>query len=376
MDQNSFMTKRQHTFPTLLRRWESVALRFAAFGPNGITACFIRNQTGSFAIWFGLSILPLFLVIGAGVDLSRSLNQKAELQGAADAAALAGASAYVSAASSSTAVALATKYMDNFKATSGLPVTYTVTPTTSTSGSTITLYKMKVTASAPISNTIMALTTSTNAIGATSSAQNPVYNITINLGSFNSSAADLNTISYYKVPPDNSAPAAASTTQIFSNDGASANSSVTISVTASEKIGFMLTNTTGGKPSTTCNRRGVCTTTYPNGYGSNQYYGAQGSTHNFYSHMMPPSKVAYPSVTSNCSLQVLTTNASPSAGGCSSSLPANAAVNCVDASGQTLYFNWNDMGGTSDDKDYNDAVYNVGCSKVDSSVSKGLVLTN
>ncbi len=358
-------------------RLGATLLRLPTFVPNGVARRFANNQTGSLAIWMALSILPLFLVIGAGVDLSRSLNQKAELQGAADAAALAGASAYVSAASSSTAVALATKYMDNFKATSGLPITYTVTPSTSTSGSTITLYKMTVAASAPISNTIMALTRSTNAVGASSTAQNPVYNITINLGAFNASAADLNTISYYKVPQDNSAPASTATTQIFSNDGTSSNGSITFTVTASEKIGFMLTNTTGGKPSITCRgHSGNCTTTYPNGYGSNGYSGAQGSVHYFYSHMMPPSKIAYPSVTSNCSLQVLTTTASPSSGGCSSSLPANSAVNCVDASGQTLYFNWNDMGGQTDDKDYNDAVYTVGCSKVDSSVSKGLVLTN
>lgn len=302
-------------------------------------SAFARNRSGSMATWLGLSIVPLFFVAGASVDLSRSLNQKAELQAAADAAALAGASAYVSTASSTTAVALATKYMDNFKTTSGLPITYNVTPATSTSGSTITLYKMTVTASAPISNTIMSLAKSSNAVRVTSTAQNPVYNITINLSSFNASAADLNTIAYYKVPQDNSAPAAANTTQIFSNDGSSSNSSVTITVTASEKIGFLLTNTTGGKPKTSCNSWGYCTTTYPNGYGSNSYGGSQGSVHKLYSHMMPPSKVAYPSVTQNCSLQVLTTSAAASAGACSSSLPANAAVNCVDASGQTLYFN-------------------------------------
>ena len=42
----------------------------------------------------------------------------------------------------------------------------------------------------------------------------------------------------------------------------------------------------------------------------------------------------------------------------------------------TLTYYWNDMGGATDDKDYNDAVYTVTCSQVSSGTSKGLVLTN
>ena len=54
----------------------------------------------------------------------------------------------------------------------------------------------------------------------------------------------------------------------------------------------------------------------------------EASTHLFYSHMMPPSKVAYPGVTQNCSLQVLTSaSAKPTSGSCLTALPAYATVN-------------------------------------------------
>lgn len=339
----------------------------------------LRNRRGSVATWFGLSLVPLLVFTGAGLDLGRTLNQKAQLQNAVDAAALAGASAYTSSATSATAVAAANNYMAQFKASSGLAVTYNVAPSTAVNGTTITLYKIAVTASAPIANTIMAINRASNTISVSASAQNPVYNITINLSSFNASASDLNTISYYIVPADNSAPALADTTLIYSNASSSNPTTATIQMTASQKLGFLLTNTTGGKPTTSC--RWVyysyqCTTTYASGYGYNQYGGSQGSTHYFWSHMSPPSKLAYPTVTADCSLQVLATTGSPTSGACPATTPANGAVSCVESSGQTLHFYWNDMGGPTDDKDFNDAAYTVACAKVDSTVSKGMVLTN
>ena len=93
---------------------------------------------------------------GAGLDLSRTYNQKQEIQTAVDAAALAGAAAYTSSDTQTAAVAIANTYMSNFKTSSGLTsLTYTVTPGTKTSGSSVTLYSMTVTATSPISNTIM-----------------------------------------------------------------------------------------------------------------------------------------------------------------------------------------------------------------------------
>ncbi|MGI4764011.1 MAG: TadE/TadG family type IV pilus assembly protein, partial [Janthinobacterium lividum] len=358
---------------------------------------FARDRRGGVAILFGIAAVMLLFFAGAGVDLARSMNQKAQIQGAADAAALAGAGTYTSAATLAAATAAANNYMNQFKATSGLSaLTFTVTPGTASSSGSVTVYTMTVKASAPIANSLMAMAKSSNTVGVTAVAQNPVYNITISLSAFSSSAVDTNTIAYYTVPADGSAPTV--TTPLFSN-AASANlpaNPAPIQLTASQKLGFMLTNTTDGNAvttTTTCTLiqtlfQGCKPGTTSNSYGNNSYGGISGTSHKFYSHMMPPSKLAYSQVTQNCSLQVLTSaTAKPSSGSCFNALPAYATVNCVQASGMTLYYYWNDMGGgnpktpnltdgSSDDKDYNDAVYSVTCSQVSNTAPKSLVLTN
>ncbi|RYC30240.1 hypothetical protein D3273_19920 [Lichenibacterium minor] len=358
-------------------------------------ARFGRDARGGVAVWFGISAVALLFFAGSGLDLARSINQQAEIQGAADAAALAGAGAYTGAATLAAATAAATNYMTRFKATSGLAaLTFTVTPGTALSGGSVTMYSMTVKASAPIANTLMAMARTSNTVAVSATAQNPVYNITISLSKFSSSAIDSNAINYYTVPADGSAPT--TTTPLFSNDRSSnlASNPAPIQLTASQRLGFMLTNTTDGNAvttTTTCTflqviLQGCRSGTTSNSYGSNSYGGGENSTHLFYSHMMPPSKVAYPWVAQNCSLQVLTSaSATPAAGSCFNALPAYATVNCVQASGMTLYYYWNDMGGgngsnttngSSDDKDYNDAVYSVTCSQVGTTAPKGLVLTN
>ncbi|RYC28808.1 hypothetical protein D3273_27360 [Lichenibacterium minor] len=339
---------------------------------------FGRDERGGVAVWFGVSVVALLFFAGSGLDLARSINQQAEMQGAVDAAALAGAGAYTSAATLATATAAATNYMTQFKTTSGLSaLTFTVTPGTATSGTSVTSYGMTVAASASISNTLMAMAKSSNTVAVTATARNPVYNITISMSGFSSSAVDTGTISYYTVPADGSTPTA--TTLLYSNAAnATSSGTTTVQLTASQKLGFMLTNTTDGNAATTCTTvLLILKKCSSNNYGSNAYGGASGSVHYFYSHMSPPSQIAYPSVTQNCSLQVLTSStASPTSGSCLSALPTYATVNCVQASGMTLRYYWNDMGGSTDDKDYNDAVYTVTCSQIDSTVVKGLVLTN
>lgn len=346
-----------------------------------VMRCFPVQNGGGVAIMFALTLIPLLLMAGAGLDLARTYNQKEEIQGAVDAAALAGAGNYVSAATLATATAAATNYMAQFKTSSGLTaLAYTVTPSTVTSNSSVSLYKMTVSATSTVSNTLMKMTKSANTVVATATAQNPVYNITLSASAFSSDAVDTNSISYYTVPSDNSVPT--TTTAIYSNAaGSSYSSSYTVSLTASQSLGFMLTNTTDGNATTTCNttythrnRKESCTTS--NGYGSNSYGGASGSVHYFYSHLFPPSSIAYPSVTKNCSVQVTTTSSGETSGSCLSALSTYSTVNCVQASGKTLYFWWNDMGGTSDDYDFNDVEYQVSCALVDSSVAQGLVLTN
>ena len=328
-------------------------------------------------LWFGLSSVAMLFLAGGGLDIARSYNQKVSVQGAADAAALAGAGAYTSSTQADAATAVANLYMANFKATSGITsLTYQATPSFVQQNGTVGLFKMTVTAQSTITNTLMRMASQTNSIGVSATAQNPVYNIKISMSGFSSSAIDSNSISWYVVPPDGSVPTV--TTPLYTNTGTGPSSgALVISTTASQKIGFMLTNVTDGNATAS-----VCTVfiifkncTQGNDYGSNQYGGQSKSVHYFYSHMMPPSKLAYPGVSQNCSLQVVVDASTKPTAGCTTSLPAYATVNCVQASGKVLHFWWNDMGGTTDDKDYDDAAYTVACAQVGTG-PQGLALTN
>ncbi|RYB01694.1 TadE/TadG family type IV pilus assembly protein [Lichenibacterium ramalinae] len=355
----------------------------ATFGavPRAVLRGFARfrhDRRGGVAVWFGVGAVALLFFAGSGLDLARGINQQAEIQGAADAAALAGAGAYTSPDTLAAATAAANNYMAQFKTASGLTdLTFTVTPGTVSSGSGVAVYKMTVKASGTIANTLMAMASKSTTVAVTATAQNPVYNITITMAGFSSSAVDTNTVSYYTVPADGSVPT--TTALLYSNaknSTATAGSRV-VQLTASQKLGFMLTNTTDGNAATTCTTvLFIFQNCSSNSYGNNAYGGQPNSVHYFYSHLFPPSKLAYPSVTQNCSLRVLVGTGSSPSTGCSAALPTYATVNCVNASGLTLSYYWNDMGGSTDDKDYNDAVYTVACSQVGTSTSKGLVLTN
>lgn len=327
---------------------------------------FADDRRGSLVVWFALGLVPLLYAMGAGLDYGRSLNLKSQIQGAADSAALAGATAYVGTSSAATAKTIATNYMSNFVSSmpSASAITYTVTTGSKAAGSNATVYTVSVAASGKIANSIMAMTTPTNSITIAATAQNPVYTLTLTLLSYSSSAADSNTIFYYLVPADNGIPSDQSAyTQFYTNNGNNSNSNITIQLTAGQKIGFLLLNTTGGRTGS---------------YGTNGYGGANNSTHYFFSHIYPPSAYAYSSVTRNCNLQVTSSTAAVTGGSCFSSLFPNSAVNCGSsaASGQTLIYSWNDMGGKGDDYDYNDMVYSVKCSQNDPSLGNGVVLTN
>jgi Flp pilus assembly protein TadG len=323
---------------------------------------FRRDERGSLLVWFALALIPLLYAVGAGIDYGRSVNFKAQLQGAADAAALAGASAYVDSSGASTATSVATTYMNNFVAAMGSSygITYAVSTTAKSSGSSATMYGVTVTASGKIKNTVMALSTPTNTVGVKATAANPVYTMTLTLSSYSSSAADANTIYYYIVPANGGTPDSFAMTKFFSNDGSNSTPSVTLQLTASQKVGFMLQNVTGGL-------------SY---YATNGYGGTYKSTHLFYSHLFPPSSIAYPNIAQNCSLQVASGSGAATSGSCFASDFPYSAVNCAAASGKTLTYSWNDMGGTGDDKDYNDMVYKVTCSQNDAGNASGVVLTN
>ena len=363
-----------------------------------------RNDKGAVAIIFGLMIIPLVLAIGVGIDYSRAVQFKAQLQAATDDAALAGASAYVAsgAAGQALGTTAATNYMNN--AIAALPanggVTVTVTPGTTSSSGTVTAFQMTVTATATISTTLMSLWKPTLTITTTATANNPIVTANFNLNGFTSSACDANTIYWYIVPASGGLPAASAMNQLWTNNSSAPPQTATFSVAASQKIGFALQNVTGGRSSS----YGGCT------YGNNGYGAHQSDAQWFYSSIQSPSSDAttapggastgshaqictsncnsasqgYPS-TEDCSLQVIkgtgssgTTFSSPlqqcfttsgssewghsGTGTTESTAMTNAAPSCSNLGGSTYEYAWNDMGGTSDDYDYNDLVYQFSCS--------------
>jgi hypothetical protein len=105
-------------------------------------------------------------------------------------------------------------------------------------------------------------------------------------------------------------------------------------------------------------------------YGNNSYGSKPATTHYFYSNLYPPSTKAYPSEGQNRSLQVTELPAGKTLADVLPTLSkqsfssnfANAAPTCGSVAGQTLVYAWNDMGGPSDDLDYNDAAYTFSCS--------------
>ncbi|GJE61324.1 TadE/TadG family type IV pilus assembly protein [Methylobacterium trifolii] len=69
------------------------------------------DRRGVFALWFGVAMIPMMLFAAVGLDLMRAVNMRSQLQAAADAAALAGATAFTSASASGTATTIANRYM-------------------------------------------------------------------------------------------------------------------------------------------------------------------------------------------------------------------------------------------------------------------------
>jgi len=323
---------------------------------------FRRDRGGVFALWVGVMAIPLLLLAGAGLDLMRAVNLRAQLQAAVDSAALAGATAYTSSSASSTATTVAQNYMVGAiaKLTANSGVTYTATPSTTTSGSA-TLYAMTVTATSVIPTTLMKMVTSSTPVKVTATAQNSTSILTFTLSNFASNAADADSIYYYIVPSSGGVPSSSVLNLLFSNTASTTGKTATVVVTPGQQIGLALKNVTGG--------------IIP--YVLNGYFGFQGSTHWFYSHLMPPSSLAYSWVAQNCSLQTIVSGGSGTikSGSCFTSLPNYATINCSQARGKTITYYWNDMGGLIDDKDYNDAVLTISCSGNAGSTQSSVVLT-
>ncbi len=311
-----------------------------------------RRRRGVVAVLFALMVVPIVLAVGGGIDYMRAVQARSQLQSAVDAAAIAGAAAYNGLSASAGGQTTAKGYMASIAAS--LPpvsnLVVTATPSTQTQSGTVSGYVMTVNATGTIPTTFLGLLEPTIAISASATALNPIVTITISLGGWNSSAWDANTVYWYVVPSGNGAPAASALHQLFTNTATAPATNPSFQVSATQQIGFALQNVTGGKQS----------------YGNNQYGGTPGSVHMFYSHMNPPGSSAYPSVTRNCSLQVTATtglNALPAVpmGSCFTTPFAQAAPSCSQINGKVYNYAWNDMGGSRDDFDYNDAVFNFTC---------------
>jgi Flp pilus assembly protein TadG len=356
---------------------------------------FSGDTRGVTALLFGLMLIPLILAVGAGVDMARAAQIRAMLQSTVDASALAGAAAYTSPSAQGKATSLTQNYVT--KGTGALPSSVTVTSTTITPGTTgsgnNTAYTMHVNVTISVPTTLMYLWKPAMTVTASATAMNPVVTVTISGNGFKSSACDANTVYWYIVPSNGGVPSASAINYIWSN-GDSSQPSLSVSLAASQQIGFAMKNVTGGQ----------C------GYGNNQYGAKQGDAQWFYSSLSNPNSQAgiapggsatgthgnYPS-TKDCSLQVVkgtysnsshswsypnpnnmcfTSTSSPSM----TTATINAAPTCAGLSGSSYQYQWNDMGGNPDDVDYNDLVFNMQCSGGSGSGNgtntTGVVLTN
>jgi Flp pilus assembly protein TadG len=378
---------------------------------------FRRSRPGNILIMAALMAMVLTASVGIAVDYYRMVHFKNTLQGAVDAAAIAGAAVYVGPGNNAQGVAYATAGQNialTYLNSAHLPshvgsVIATATPSSSSAG-----YFMSVTAQATVPTTFLAIWTSSVSIAATATAENAIVNVQINAGGWNANAYDQNTVFYYLFDPSNNTlPNQSDMHPMFSNAPGYNNPSViNLQMSASQHLAFAFQNITGGNTA----------------YGGNGYGGAQGSTHWFYSHYprypdtshghnyTTPNSAAYPNTVanaghngetyrppSNCSLEITIGSSSMnSATAIPPNLPQNgfdavhtntcndstsnpnyantqsySAPTCADLNSVTTttnqgvttthwnykyaQFNWNDMGGGTDDYDYNDGVYYMSC---------------
>jgi len=361
------------------------------------------SRRGALGVAMALLAVPTVMVVGAAVDYARLEQFKTQLQATVDSAALSGAAAYVDSSSASNAQTVANNYLTS---NIGLLPSHIGNVTTSAAAAQVTSgsnqgYTVTVTATATIGTTFMRMVTSTLNVSVSATAVNPIVQITISTSNFNSSAADLNTLWYWLI--NSSSPNAQPTTSNFTSSQKLAcnhnctNSSVTFSATATQMIGMALQNVTGGISDYGCTQYQTAPGSWQwvqrNGRWTQQWVTSScaGTTQWFFSNMMPPSNntynsssidTGYTSVTQNCSLQVALSTSLPStttpplSSQCFSSMPSYAYPSCAQLNGQYATFYWNDMGGTGDDKDYNDAEISVKCSAGSGNTATGVYLSS
>ncbi len=348
------------TGPTSMLKRTILALKRAA-------ERFPYATRGNIAVTFGLVLFPALVLGSIGINYSQSVGEKSKLQALVDSAALAGVQVYANTSDSSQAVKAVNTYMNSARASlNATGLTFTTSPSTSKVNGLTSSYIVAVSANATVSGVAASLTKSLGdtKIGANATARlGTSYTATFKLNNFFAAACDANTIYWYIVPKDGSAPVAANLTKVWANTDLINAQTASIPIQFGDSIGFALKNVTGA----------VCP------YGSNGYGSPIGRSNWFYSHLTMPSKVAYPTVMQNCSLMTILdpTNAQlppaqpGKAGTCAATVPNYAALDCSQQVNHTVLYLWNDMGGPVDDKDYNDADYTVSCAVASGGVTAG-----
>jgi hypothetical protein len=257
---------------------------------------------------FGLAAFPVLGVMGVAVDYSRASHFHTILQSAVDASALAGATEISNGAATGTINAYMNATLPGGDATNDVTYTLDLQPGSVT-----------VSAKAKVPTTLASLFTDEMPVSASATAARgvPVRIVDIKVTNFNSDAWDANSIYWYIIPKDGSLPADADLHLLLSNDpkNPAPAKPEAIQIGVDDRVGFAMVNVTGG--------------VHP--YGKNSYGDKVHSVHKFYSQQSPEN--------------------------------LREAGNADCASG-TVQHAWDDNGGTTDDNDYNDAVYDFSCATV------------
>lgn len=269
---------------------------------------FRRDVRGNVAIALALAAVPVLGGMGVAVDYARANRVQAELQNVVDSAALAGAMQISNGAVTSTV----SRFLRNNRDLERHQ--YNIHHDVDVEAHTIT-----VEATATVPTTIGAIFRPVIpvAVSATAYRGTPVRTVDLQVTEFNSDAWDANSIYWYIVPEDGSAPKDEDLHLLLSNDPRHPAPEVpdTIQIGVNDVLGFALINVTGGvKP-----------------YGKNSYGQPAGSVHKFYSHMEPENL---------------------------------RSAGHSDCSSGSVQHSWDDNGGGSDDNDYNDGVYEFSCATV------------
>lgn len=361
--------------------------------------------------------VPMMVAVGVGAGYAQLSETDTWLQDAVDNSALAGASAYTDSTQGSSAQTIGANYISKTPLPAG--ITLVSSNVTAAQDPSNLGYNVTVTAVAKLNAPILSSVLSYTTISATATARNPTVNLKLSTSHFGTSAADWNSIYYYPVPMSNgqpqynSVPALSQFYEVGTNcnngstnwssssrcntsaGGAIPNNKTPPTIGATQPIAFVLENMTAGLSSSSSPSYAS------NGFGSKagniNYFSSAfeeaaeppSQQTNYYNSLLYNVTTTYPTATSsstpNCSLIVQqvtgtsTPTTPPYGGSCFSTSSTssgfqNGALSCAQMNGKTYMFWWNDMGGSGDDHDYNDAYYTVTCSIVGSATGNTQVV--